>query len=187
MVAPALRSFTLETFLDWRDRDDSPAWEYADGQVWQKPMPKLRHSILQKRLLRAIDGAGDHYTALPELRCTFGGRSIVPDVAVVAWERIPLGDRGEPADNFTAVPDWAIEILSSDQSTTRVLDNLLHCLRFGCRLGWLIDPDARSVLVLQGDRPLGLFRDETPLPHLDDLDAQLTAAQIFGWLQIGPK
>jgi hypothetical protein len=31
----------------------------------QKPMPKTRHSILQKRLLSEIDGNSSDYTALP--------------------------------------------------------------------------------------------------------------------------
>ena len=26
--------------------------------------------------------------AFPELRCTFGGRSIIPDIAIYKWERI---------------------------------------------------------------------------------------------------
>ena len=143
--------------------------------------------MLQKRLLGAIDGAGDRYTALPELRCTFGGRSIVPDVAVVAWDRIPVSDRGEPEDNFSLAPDWAIEVLSPDQSTTRVLDNLLHCLQFGCQVGWLVDPDARSVLVLQRDQPLELYRDDRPVPLLSELDLTLTALQMFDWLQIGQR
>jgi hypothetical protein len=28
--------------------------------------------------------------AFPELRCTFGGRSIIPDASVFLWERIPF-------------------------------------------------------------------------------------------------
>lgn len=32
-----------------------------------------------------------------EWRYTLGGRSIVPDVVVFAWERIPLDDSGEVA------------------------------------------------------------------------------------------
>jgi Uma2 family endonuclease len=31
--------------------------------------------------------------ALPELRCTFGNRSTVPDIAIFTWNRIPLDDR----------------------------------------------------------------------------------------------
>ena len=58
-----------------------------NGMSVKKPMPKTRHSILQKRLLLEVDNHSEEYT-VPELRCSFGGRSIVPDVAVVAWNRI---------------------------------------------------------------------------------------------------
>jgi Uma2 family endonuclease len=106
-----------------------------DGDVNQKPMPKTRHSILQKHLLVRIDDGSKDYTALPELRCTFAGRSIVPDIAVVSWDRIPINELGDPEDNFMEAPDWAIEILSPTQQAIRVIDNLLHYLRYGTKLG----------------------------------------------------
>ena len=42
---------------------------------------------------------------------------------------------------FNAHPDWTIEILSPEQSSTRVVSNILHCIDHGCQLGWLIDPE----------------------------------------------
>lgn len=157
-MTPALpQTLTLEEFLKLPNLEESPAWEYIEGRAIQKPMPKTRHSILQKRLVAAIDNHTDTYTALPELRCTYpsgspasqvyGGRSIVPDIAVVAWDQIPLKETGEPEDDFLAAPNWSIEILSPDQKANRVIDNLLHCLQNGCKLGWLIDPDDYSVLI----------------------------------------
>ena len=103
-MSASLTKITLEEFLTLPYIEDSPAWEYIDGVAIQKPMPKIRHSILQKRLL-IVDRHSDDYTALPELRCTFAGRSIVPDVAVVAWSRIPLNEAGEPEDNFLEAPN----------------------------------------------------------------------------------
>ena len=58
-------------------------------------MPGGKHSRLQSRLVTAINAAASLYEALLELRCTFGGKSIVPDLAVVARERIPVDDTGE--------------------------------------------------------------------------------------------
>lgn len=84
----------LEDFLKLPYLEESPAWEYVDEIALQKPMPKTRHSILQKRLLDAVGDNSDDYTALPELRCTFGGRSVVPDVAVIAWDRIQINEAG---------------------------------------------------------------------------------------------
>ncbi|MFG3817972.1 Uma2 family endonuclease [Limnothrix redekei] len=178
---------TLAEFLDRPDLEDSPAWEYLDGVAVQKPMPKFRHSLLQKRLIRAIDAVGDRYTAMPELRCTFGDRSIVPDVAVIAWERVALTDEGEPIDQFLAAPDWIIEILSPEQPANRVMDQLLHSLQFGSRLAWLVDPQDQSILALLPDRPPLIGRRADPLPCLPDLPLTLTAEQIFGWLKVGSQ
>jgi hypothetical protein len=84
-----------------------------------KNYAQSRHSILQKCLLRIIDDNTNDYTALPEFRCTYpagsrssvyGGRSVVPDVAVIAWNQLQFNNRGEPEDDFLEVPSWSIEI-----------------------------------------------------------------------------
>jgi Uma2 family endonuclease len=184
-MAAALTSIsTVEEFLKLPYIEESPAWEYVDGVAFQKPMPKTRHAILQKRLLLEIDRHSQIYTALPELRCTFSGRSIVPDVAVVAWERIPVNAVGEPEDNFLAAPDWSIEILSPDQQANRVIDNLLHCLRQGCQLGWMLDPDDYSVLVFAPKQEPTVCRGDARLPVLAGVDWAITAEQMFAWLKI---
>ena len=40
---------TLETFLRLPAIEKSPAWEYTDGEVIQKPMPGGKHSPLRGR------------------------------------------------------------------------------------------------------------------------------------------
>ncbi|WNZ25248.1 Uma2 family endonuclease [Leptolyngbya sp. NK1-12] len=176
---------SLEEFLKLPSIGDSPAWEYVDGVAVQKPMPETRHSILQKRLLNTIDNHTDTYTALPESRCTFGGRSIVPDIAVIAWNRIQINERGEPEDDFTAAPDWTIEILSPDQKVNRVIDNILHCLSYGSKLGWMLDPDDYSVLIFTPQQAPKVYRGEHSLKVIEDLQLTLTAQQIFAWLKVG--
>jgi Uma2 family endonuclease len=175
MTPTSVKPLTLEEFLKLPDIEESPAWEYINGNAIQKPMPKTRHSLLQKRLLAVIDSNTEDYTALPELRCTFGGRSVVPDVAVVA----------EPEDNFVEPPDWTIEILSPEQKANRVIDNILHCLRHGCQLGWLIDPDDRSILTFRPKQEPEVYRGSDRLQVLEGIELELTADQVFGWLKIG--
>ncbi|NJR63867.1 MAG: Uma2 family endonuclease [Cyanobacteria bacterium CRU_2_1] len=187
MTASLSSILTVEEFLKRSDIEESPAWEYVDGVVMQKPMPKTRHSLLQKRLLAEIDRHSEAYTALPELRCSFAGRSIVPDIAVVAWERIPVNELGEPVDNFVQAPDWSIEILSPDQKVNRVIDNLLHCIRQGCQLGWLIDPDDYSVLIFSPQQEPNVCRGTCQLPVLEGVDLDLTAEQVFAWLKIDKR
>jgi Uma2 family endonuclease len=53
------------------------------------------------------------------LRCTFGSRSLVPDVSVFLWENIPRDGEGKVLNTFAIAPDWLIEILSPDQNQTK--------------------------------------------------------------------
>ncbi|HEY9821397.1 MAG TPA: Uma2 family endonuclease, partial [Candidatus Sericytochromatia bacterium] len=130
MVKAPTQTLTLSEFL--KLPETKPASEYINGQIIQKPLPQGKHSKLQGKLVTAINEVVEVQRialAFPELRCTFGGRSIVPDVAVFAWERIPLDQNGDVANVFQAAPDWTIEILSPDQSQTKVTGNILHCLK----------------------------------------------------------
>ncbi|NCQ86373.1 MAG: Uma2 family endonuclease [Microcystis aeruginosa W13-18] len=185
MTTSLTQGINLEDFLKLPYLEDSPAWEYLDGVAIQKPMPKTRHSILQKRLLAEVDSHTADYTALPELRCTFGGRSIVPDVAVIAWNRINLNEAGEPEDDFTEAPDWTIEILSPDQKVNRVIDNILHCLKHGSKLGWMLDPDDYSVLMFTDQQEPEVCRGDHQLKVIAGVELTLTPQQIFAWLKVG--
>ena len=145
MVTTQTKPLTLEQFLALPET--KPASEYIAGNIVQKPMPQGKHSILQTRLIIFINSTlmkSRIAIAFPELRCTFGGRSIVPDIVVLKNENIPKDDDGEISNVVMTAPDWVIEILSPDQSTTKVIKNILHCLDNGTEVGWLIDPAERS-------------------------------------------
>lgn len=185
MVQTSSKSLTLEEFL--KLPETKPASEYINGETIQKPMPKTRHSRLQGKLTSTINGVVEEKRlayAFPELRCTFGGRSVVPDVTVLVWERIEFNDQGEPVDDVFIAPDWTIEILSPEQSSNRVTGNILHCLKHGSQLGWLIDPDDRSVLIFLPNQQPELCQGSDHLVVLDGVDLQLTAEQIFAWLRM---
>jgi Uma2 family endonuclease len=184
MTVAVLKATNLEEFLKLPCIDESPASEYINGGVIRKPMGGGKHSLLQKRLVAAIDGAGSNYEALPKLRCSFGNRSVVPDVVVVATNRLPLDENGDIATTgIEFAPDWVIEILSPNQSQTKVTGNILHCLRHGSQMEWLIDPDDRSVLVYQRDRLPDLLAGADILPVLDTINLTLSVDEIFSWLQ----
>ncbi|WP_066376193.1 MULTISPECIES: Uma2 family endonuclease [unclassified Anabaena] len=177
-------TITLENFLKLPYIDESPAWEYLNGKAIQKTMPGGKNSLLQKRLVGVIDTAGSNYEAFPELRCTCGNRSIVPDVAVVATNQIPLDENGDIiSTGIDFAPAWIIEILSPDQSQTKVTGNILHCMKHGTQLGWLIDPSERSVIVYQCNCLPDLLTELDVLPVLADMNLTLSVNDIFAWLQ----
>lgn len=77
MTVAVPKNITLQEFLKLPYIEESPAWEYINKEVIQKLIGGGKHSILQKRLVAAIDWTGSDYEAFPELRCTFGNRSVV--------------------------------------------------------------------------------------------------------------
>lgn len=186
MTSIVTQPISLEAFLQLPET--KPASEYVEGSIIQKPMPKAKHARLQGKLMNAINAVTEDAQiayAFPELRCTFADRSIVPDIAVLGWDRIAFDQAGEPLDNVTVAPDWTIEILSPEQSSNRVMGNILHCLQHGCRLGWLLDPDDRSILVFSPNQLPKLYRlADQSLPVLPEIPLQLTVKQIFGWLKM---
>jgi Uma2 family endonuclease len=185
MVTTSSKLITLEEFLVMPET--KPASEYIDGKIIQKPMPKGKHSTIQTELSTAINVALKSQKiarAFSELRCTFGGRSTVPDVSVFTWDRIPRDENGEIADSFKAAPDWTIEILSPDQSHTRVTKNILYCLDNGTQLGWLIDPSEQSIFAYYPKQQPAFFEDANhvlPVPNFAK-SFQLTLGELFGWL-----
>ena len=186
MVQTAIKSIALEAFL--KLPETKPASEFVDGRIIQKPMPQGKHSTIQRDLCTAIETILKPTRiarAYPELRCTFGDRSTVPDVTVFAWERIPRDNDGKVANVFAIAPDWTIEILSPDQSQTKVVRNILYCLSNGTKMGWLIDPAEELVFVYLADRTISVFEepeDLLPVPEFAG-SFQLTVGKLFSWLQ----
>ena len=166
---------TLQEFLNLPNIEESPAWELVDGQADQKPMPTAHHSILQKRLTAAIDQANSSYEAFPELRCLLSSNSVVPDITVIRQDRIP--SENIPVEG---APDWIIEILSSDPSTTKLIAKIQSCLPEGTHLGWLIDPTEQVIMVLWPDTRITLLRNSDRLPVLANIELNLTVEQVFG-------
>ncbi len=187
MVQSPAKPITLEAFLQLPET--KPASEYINGEIIQKPMPQGKHSKLQAELIGSINGklkTSEIADALPELRCVFGGRAIVPDVAVFTWDHILIDADGEIEDTFNASPDWIIEILSPEQNQTKVTSKILHCLKHRTQIGWIIDPKVRSIITYAPQQQPEIFEDV-----LDNLPTSLfatsvrfTIGEIFGWLKV---
>ncbi len=185
MVHTPSKQLTLEEFLTLPET--KPASEYIDGKIVQKPMPQGKYSSIQTELSSIVNAKLRPQRiarAFSELRCTFGGRSTVPDVSVFVWARISRDQNGEIANVFQLAPDWTIEILSPDQSQTKVTKNILHCLDHGTKMGWLIDPDERTVFVYQPKQQTLVFdlpEQTIPVPSFAN-KLILTVEEIFAWL-----
>jgi Uma2 family endonuclease len=151
-VAITGRRLSLEEFLALPE--EKPALEYTDGEVTQKVSPTYRHGLLQTAFAKLVDGF-----ALPrrlarasvETRCSFGGRSCVPDVVVFTWERIPTDQHGDVSDDITIPPDIAVEILSPGQSIRSQIARCRWYVSKGVRLSLFVNTQDRYVQTFRAD------------------------------------
>ncbi len=177
---------TLEEFLQLPET--KPASEYIDGKIHQKPMPNGEHSTLQTELVVKINQVAKPKKiayARTELRCTFETRSIVPDISIFVWERIPRNEDGSVANKVNISPDWIIEILSPEQSINKVMEKIIFAFENGTKLGWLIDPERKRVMVFQENQMPEIKSQDDQLPALEVMqDWQLSAADLFSWLYL---
>lgn len=189
MVSLAPKTLSLDAFL--QEPETKPVREYIDGEILTKPMPKGKHSRIQFKRTEAINNrleANQAAMAFPDLRCTFGGRSIVPDIVVLSWDRIPVDADGDIDNNIRLCSDWILEILPPDQNQTKLTRKILTSLDLGCQMGWLIDPAEKTVLVYPAQGSPSFADLETPdqpiaVPAFA-AGLELSLATLFGWMQV---
>ncbi len=180
------QGMTLEEFLEL---PDNRYFEYIDGRIEAKVAPQKKHTEIEAEMRDCLN---DFATppklgrAYVELRCTFAGRSIIPDVVFLLKEHIEIDDEGEPENDTPWPPDLHVEIISPNQRLQKAQRKLVHSTANGCPLGWLIDPEKKTIDVYHPDRPAermasdGVLEGEPALPGF-----RLPVAEVFGWLKLG--
>jgi Uma2 family endonuclease len=190
MVQTPTKTMSLEEFLQLPET--KPASEYIDGQVIQKPMPQGHHSVIQLELGMELNLALRRKSIaiiFPELRCVFGGRAIVPDLTVFENAKVPVDADGDITNVFTIAPGWTIEALSPGQSAAKVLKNINHCLAHGTQMGWLIDPESKTITISRANQNILILDDPAdllPVPEFAQ-EVKLTVQDVFGWLKKNSK
>jgi Uma2 family endonuclease len=181
------QGITLEEFLKLRN---NRYLEYIDGRVEAKVAPQKKHAEIEGEMRDCLNDFATPRKlgrAYVELRCTFAGRSIVPDVVFLLREHIEIDDDGEPVNETWCPPDLHVEIISPDQSVKKAQRNLVHSTSNGGPLGWLINPEKnkKTIDVYRPGRPAermppdGVLEGEPVLPGF-----RLPVAEVFGWLKL---
>ena len=167
---------SLQDFLKYPEIQ--PAREYIAGKLYQKPRLKGKQERVLSRLLDQINQTGKRQktaVAFTDLRCTFDNYSIVPDISVVHWNHLPVDEKGNlvrdqrqftTSSDRALIPHWIIEFTSTEDHSTRIMNNILICLKRGAQMGWLIDVHEQTVITFpQGEQPDMKEQDDSlPIP-----------------------
>lgn len=143
MPAVEERKLSLEEFRD-RFAGEKPYFEYWDGEAVQKAMPTRLHALIQKILVQLLDALG--YDSGQEITLKLDP----------AYEPIPdvIAAEGSIGDPYPTEPfEVVIEILSPEDSFSRVLRKCRLYEKWGIRQVVVVDPKARLVWSFENGTP----------------------------------
>ncbi|MGA0198260.1 MAG: Uma2 family endonuclease, partial [Prochlorotrichaceae cyanobacterium] len=69
-------------------------------------------------------------------------------------------------------------------SNNRVLAKIFFALDQGTQLGWLVDPDDRSILICEPQKQPSYCTGQMELPVLSAIPLNLTAEQVFQLMKL---
>jgi Uma2 family endonuclease len=139
------------TFDDWiAATDRGELCELVDGTLVDRPMG-FYESLLAVCIAKYISLASDN----GRLGVTSGEQGFIrlgesqvraPDVAFFLRASLPEGRL--PSERVPAIcPDIAVEILSPSNTMAEMAQKRKEYFQGGCRLVWMVDPNARNVAV----------------------------------------
>jgi len=85
------------------------------------------------------------------------GSVLGPDAAWVRRERLSALSADQRERFLPLAPDFVIEVRSPSDRLSDLQDKMTAYAAAGVRLGWLIDPESRTVQVVRPDEPVTLL------------------------------
>jgi Uma2 family endonuclease len=186
MTTLQTKLLTAEEFYEWANRPENrdKYCELERGEIVEMSRPGRRHGLVCANvagILRnhAIQRKKDYVCS--------------NDTGIIV-ERDPDTVRGpdvmlfEDAGRIEDVdekygekpPTLAVEILSPNDTTGKVLRRVQEQKRFGTRLIWVLDPDARNVIVYQPGKEEKVVGESEELTGEDVLpDLRVRVAELF--------
>jgi Uma2 family endonuclease len=120
-----------------------PDCDYVDGQVQERNLGELDHSDLKRQLILLLANAKG-IRVNPELRVQVSAnRFRVPDLCVISADA--------PREQVMRFPPLlCIEILTPEDTLSRMVERVHDFLNMGVRQVWIFDPRLRSAMVCEG-------------------------------------
>jgi Uma2 family endonuclease len=177
MATVGTQLMTAEQFYDFTHRPENEGkfFELERGEVVEMSRPGKRHGLICANVARILGNF-----AVQRKK----GYVCSNDTGVVV-QRNPDTVRGPDVlffEDVTSIDDveekygegpplLAVEVLSPNDTHTTVYHRVREQLRFGTRLVWVLDPDARNVLVHQtGNKPEVV--EEKLVPEREELTGE---------------
>jgi Uma2 family endonuclease len=160
---------TLISVEEYLRTSYSPDKEYVDGVLVERNVGDWLHSLVQSNIVFALRIKYPHLKVVPEPRSKVSElRYRLPDVCVT---------RLAPAGNvLEEAPLIAIEVLSEDDSVTRLIEKLKEYEAMGAPNIWIFDPRLRQMFTF---RLNALQEIPGDVVATDNREIELTREEVF--------
>jgi len=157
--------------------DDGRRYELIEGELQVMSPAEARHGRVVARLTGPLaehvwaHGLGEVFGAETGFQIARNPDTVrAPDAAFVRQERVE--EVGDTDDWWPGAPDLAVEVISPDDSYTKVREKVAAWLDAGCRMVLVIDPRRREVEI---------YRARTDVRVLTEADAIDGGDVVPGW------
>lgn len=167
-----MSSTTLISVQEYVAANYRPDCDYVDGEVRERNVGELEHSLLQGALFAWFWNRQKEWNVLPlvEQRVQVGTtRFRVPDITVLKTD--------QPREAIITVPPLIlIEILSKDDSLRSMQERVDDYLHFGVEHVWILDPALRRAYVCSAK---GFQEPPSGVLEIPDTPIRLVLADLF--------
>jgi Uma2 family endonuclease len=186
MASAATKLMTAEEFYDWVHLPENQDQEYelVRGEIVAMTLPGRRHGFV----CLTIGWILNNYTRQRKKGyvCSNDTGMVVerdpdtvrgPDISlyddVTSYELLPI-------KYGTTPPLLAVEVLSPSDTMGKTMERVTDQLRFGTRLVWVVDPEARNVTVYRPGKEPYVVKENGELTGDDVLpDFRCKVAEFF--------
>jgi Uma2 family endonuclease len=131
-----------------------PALEWVNNRVLQKVTAGRKHALAQAAFAAAL-GVWTHEGGTGMAGVEWGfqvrppgeiGRTLVPDVAFLSYDRMPFEEQ-EASDIVRTAPDVVVEVRSPEDRQRDIDEKTRVYLAAGTTIVFLVDPETKTVTV----------------------------------------
>ena len=160
---------TLIPVEEYLNTSYDPDVEYVDGALVERNVGDWLHSLIQRNIIVAFSRKYPDIYAVPELRGKVKEtRYRLPDVSVLL--------SSPQTKVLLEAPFVAIEILSEQDSMSRVIEKLKEYAAIGTPHIWVFDPRVKQMFTFRSN---SLREVEGDVIATDEPRLELTRAEVF--------
>jgi Uma2 family endonuclease len=142
---------------------DGHKYELVNGELVMSPARFFKHGRIVTRLIVRLatyvdqNKAGETFEGQSGCRMKSGNLRC-PDISFLTRKRLEAIEPAQQEDFLNGSPDYVVEVLSPSDTVKDIAEKMAEYFDNDTKLGWVVNPSDRTVLVYHGPTPDKLLR-----------------------------